>query len=61
MALVRPSFRRAREDTARKVRQQTLAAAARKAAAAQPPPGLASLPRRVVRRLRSSAPGSVNR
>jgi hypothetical protein len=60
-ALVRPTIRRAREDTTRKVRQQTLAAAARKAAKTTPPPGQASLPRRVVRRIRSSAAGSVNR
>lgn len=62
-ALVRPTIRRAREDRARQVRQRTRAAAARKLAENPPPPPTvpASLPHRVVRRLRSSAPGSVDR
>jgi hypothetical protein len=60
-ALVEPSIRRACEDTARRVRQRTRAAVARRLAASPPPPDPASLPRRVVRRLRSSVPGGVAR
>jgi hypothetical protein len=60
LSLVRPTIRRAREDTARQVRQTRRAAAAARRQA-EPPPPPASLLRRALNRLRSSAAGRVRR